>query len=179
MTESRGMVNKATEIELEVRAKEIARRMLWHQPHTEIMRDLHLTKRQFDWVVKEYAPFKTLLESLQRELFDELDEKNRGELADVQSKARASSIKAIDKLIDLMSNAVSQDLQRQSANDIIKYSGTVRNESIVPAIQLNNMQINLLFEAISEDGKRRGNGHDVDAGSQLRLGEGRAESSSA
>jgi hypothetical protein len=145
---------RALPIELEVRAKEVARRILWRQHHSEIIRDMGISQVQLNWIINDYPPFKQILATLERETYDDLDARHATEIADIQQKAREASGDAMDKLIGLMKDAVSQDLQRASANDVIKYSGAIKTHEDRPILKINNAQLNVLVQAVKEDDSR-------------------------
>lgn len=155
------MADKAAIVEMESRAKEIARRIQWRQPHSEIMRDLDISKRKFDTTIA--SPFfRTVQENMEKQLWGELDAKFKTEMTDVQRKAREASTDAIEKLITLMTKSGSEGLQRDCANDVIKYSGAIRSDRSAPPVVLNVTAISLLAQAVKDDDARdagNGNGH--------------------
>ena len=143
---------RTTAIAMEIRTKELARRLLWGQPHSEIMGELGLTYAQFNNTIQTPA-FREELRALQHQTYQDLDERFRGEMETVQSKARGESITAVDTLISLMKGSASENLKRDCANDIIKYSGQ-DDASKRPVIQINHATVNLIKQATKEDDER-------------------------
>jgi hypothetical protein len=144
--------------ELAVRAEEIARRLLWKQPHSQIQRELGITARQFTHITKNYGPFKTIMERLCQETWNELDEQYREELGDVQTIAKRHSVEAIDTLVELM-GCPDPNIKRQSAKDVIEYSGVIKPKGGGGVtINLQDSQLALLLATAREDDERNGDG---------------------
>lgn len=145
-------MSRTAAITLEVRAKEVARRVLWGQPHSEIMAELGLTYQQIHNLISSPA-FREELRALQQKTFQELDERFRGEMETVQSRARGESLTAIDTLIAMMKSSNSENLKRDCAKDIIEYAGE-DNASKRPIIQINHATFELINRTREEDEKR-------------------------
>jgi hypothetical protein len=145
-------MGRTAAITREVRAQEVARRVLWGQAHSEIMAELGLTYQQLHSLVSSPA-FKEELRALQQKTFQELDERFRGEMETVQSRARGESLTAIDTLIAMMKSSASESLKRDCARDIIGYSGQ-DDATRRPVIQINHATFQLLNQAREEDDAR-------------------------
>lgn len=151
---------RTTAIALEVREDELARRLLWRQPHSEIMAEMGLTYNQFRNTIDSES-FKAKLENLQRKTFQELDERFRGEMDTVQSRARSKSLVAVDTLIQMMEHSPSESLKRDCAKDIIDLAGE-SDASKRPVIQIGQATFQLIQKAREED-ETRGRTIDIPA----------------
>ena len=140
------------QLNIELRAKEIARRMLWGQAQSEIQSEMGLTYAQIKYTIESPA-FKEILRGLQQLTYQQLDERFREEMETVQSRARRESLGAVDVLIGLMKQSASESLRRECANDIIKYSGQ-DDANRRPVIQINQATVNLLHQTAKEDDER-------------------------
>ena len=149
---------KSSAQEMALRAENIARRQLWGQPHIDIIRELGLTARQFEWTTKQ-SFYEKILATLQKELYGELDTRFRDKMGDAQELAKRTSYESMAKLVDLMRAGSSQTLQRECANDIIKHSDVikVRQQMAPPAI--NAKQLTLISIALKEDASSDSNGN--------------------
>jgi hypothetical protein len=146
---------RQTKVEIGARARDVARRLLWKQPHSEIMRELELSEAQFRYI-RNHDTFKQVFAEVEQELWDELDSRFKSHMTVVQRKALETAEEAFDKLVSLMRQAPSQALQRDCANDIIEYSGqAAKKKEPRIAINISHAQIALLTKAIEEDEQRR------------------------
>lgn len=143
---------RSSAISIELRAKEVARRLLWGQPQGEIQSELGLTYAQIKYVL-ESPIFKDTLTALQRQAYTELDDRFREEMETVQSRARRESLTAVDCLIDLMKKSASENLKRDCANDVIRLSGQ-DDASRRPVININQATFQLMQQTAREDDER-------------------------
>lgn len=143
---------KSTSITIELRTKEVARRLLWGQSHSEIMGEMALTYAQLKHVL-DSPLFRETLRGLEQLTYQQLDEKHREEMETVQSRARRESLTAVDCLIAMMKASASENLKRDCANDIIRLSGQ-DDASRRPVIQINAKTVQLLQQTAREDDER-------------------------
>lgn len=143
---------RSSTVNIELRAKEIARRMLWGQAQSEIQTEMGLSYAQMKHVVDSPA-FRETLRGLQSLTYQQLDERFREEMETVQSRARRESLSAVDILIQLMKSSASENMKRDTANDIIRLSGQ-DDASRRPVIQINQATFNMLQQTAQEDDAR-------------------------
>jgi hypothetical protein len=139
-------------ISIELRTKEVARRLLWGQSHGEIMGELGLTYAQFNHTISSPG-FKETLRGLEQQAYQQLDNRFREELETVQSRARRESLTAVDTIIGMMKTSASENMKRDCANDIIRLAGE-EDGSKRPIIQINQATFQLIQQAAIEDDTR-------------------------
>lgn len=149
---------KSSAQEMALRAENIARRQLWGQAHIDIIRELGLTARQFEWTTKQ-SFYSKIMASLQKELYGELDTRFRDKMGDAQELAKRTSYESMEKLIDLMRSGASQTLQREAANDLIKYSDVIKVRQQSAPTTISAKQLTLITVALKEDAGRDSNGN--------------------
>lgn len=136
-----------------LRMEQIARRQLWNQADSEIMAELDLTERQMKYVLSR-PEYVRMLEEMRHKLWSALDEDYRQKMKSVQEVATAASVEAMEHIITLMRSAQSQGLQRECANDVLKYSGIEKEEAPPQVINIRAEHIALLVQAAREDDER-------------------------
>ena len=151
-------MGRIANVNMEVRIKEIARRVLWGQPHSEIMAEMSLSYQQFHTAISSPL-YRETARALEQTAYQALDEKYRGEMETVQSKARGEALTAVDTLITLMKGSASENLKRDCAKDIIEYAGE-SDANKRPVIQINHATFTLL-EQTREMEETRGRTIDV------------------
>lgn len=142
----------AGRVSIELRTKEIARRMLWGQPQSEIQAELGLSYAQLHRIVDSPA-FRETLRGLQTLTYQALDERFKEEMETVQSRARRESLTAVETIINLMKTSASENMKRDAANDVIRLSGQ-DDASRRPVIQINQATFTLLQQTAKEDDER-------------------------
>lgn len=143
---------------MDVRAKEIARRVLWGQDIPTIAQELGLRSKQVQWCMYRHEGFKQIMAKLEAETYEKIDQRHRDELESVRSRARIKAMAAMNTIIELMEKAPSDSLRRDCANDILEYAEVQQGKKVMaPSINLSNNQINLLVQAAKEDDDRSGN----------------------
>lgn len=142
----------AGRVSIELRTKEIARRMLWGQPQSEIQAELGLSYAQLHRITDSPA-FRETLRGLQTLTYQALDERFKEEMETVQSRARRESLTAVETIIHLMKTSASENMKRDAANDVIRLSGQ-DDASRRPVIQINQATFTLLQQTAKEDDER-------------------------
>lgn len=152
---------RTSKVNIELRAKEIARRLLWGQPQSEIQAELGLTYAQMHYITDSPA-FKETMRGLQQLAYQELDERFREEMETVQSRARRESLSAVDVLIKLMKDSASENTKRDCANDVIRLSGQ-DDATRRPVINISQATFQFMQQTAKEDDERNRTAIDVDA----------------
>lgn len=137
----------------ETQMREVARRMVWGQTHTEIMAELAIPYHRFYGMVNK-PEFKAFVDELERQTYSELDKRHRERLESVQTIAKRESIDAIETLVNLMKSSASESLRRDCANDVIKHSGEGEKERPI-VVNIGTKIVQLLVDAAREDDERR------------------------
>jgi len=151
---------RSSALSIELRAKEVARRLLWGQSQSEIQSELGLSYAQIKHTIESPA-FKETLRGLQQLTYQQLDERFREEMETVQSRARRESLTAVDCLIDLMKKSASENTRRDCANDVIRLSGQ-DDATRRPVINITQATFQLIQQTAKEDDERN-RATDVDA----------------